>query len=323
MLQRALILLVLSSVILVSGCIGLGGGAAAGNGLAILAFEPDFPSIYSDEGVKLQLRVKNNGDVVAENIKAEIAGISLSEWGGGFGTFSQEQNLGRALPYDPATKTEGETKTAYWSLKAPKLPKGISYDYTPIVKVSYDYKTQAIQPITIVDEAELRRIMQQGKSLPSKTSTYTKGPLSVEVQTGNYVKTTSRFTAGTSYDIFPINVKIVNTNWEAGGTVLKDAWGFGGGWGRDFDYPIQVKITPATGTSFVYSGTWGEDCSSGLVTVDLWKGKEKIITCELRVNEKTSYSREAQLQVEVSYRYQVEGRTQVKVFGTETGGLWR
>jgi len=275
--QRFLILLLLTAVIIASGCIGAT-TTGTGNGLSIQAFEPDFASVYSDENVKLQLRAKNMGDVVAENIKAEIAGISLSEWSGsGFG-FTQEQNLGKALPYDQATKTEGETKTAYWNLKAPKLPKGISYDYTPIAKLSYDYKTQAIQPMTIVDETELRRIIQQGKSLPSKTSAYTKGPFSVDIETGNYVKTSSRFTSGTTYDIFPISIKITNSGWESGGTVLREGGAFSGFWGKDYDYPVQVKITPPAGTDFVYSGTWDSDCSRGTVTVDLWKGKERTIT---------------------------------------------
>lgn len=299
-------------IIFISGCIGFGGGAT-GDGVVILDFKPDFPSVYSGEPVKLQLRVQNLGEIDAENTEAQLTNIKLSKWGS-MGVV-EKKNLGKLIAYDPANPdVPGAVRTVEWALEAPKLEKGLQWTYTPMVKVSYDYKTRATKSITIVDQNELRRIMQQGRSLPAQATVVTKGPLDIEIRTGDYVKTTSRFTAGRVYDIFPIYIKITNKGIGAGGTVVRN--GFAGFFGEEFDYPVEVKITPPSGTSFVYSGTYGEDdCSTGTVTVDLWQGKEKEITCELQVDEVPEFRTEGLITVEVSYRYQVEASTQIKVFG--------
>ena len=81
----------------------------------------------------------------------------------------------------------------------------------PIVRVSYDYKTIAQKPITIVDINELRRLIQQGETLQSKSTTYTAGPLSIEIKTGDFVKTQS------TDPTLPVYIAVTNDLWESGG----------------------------------------------------------------------------------------------------------
>jgi hypothetical protein len=307
--MKFLLILTVIAVVIASGCLGPTDGQGTGPGVSILEFKPDFDELRSDEKVKLQMKVQNLGDAKAENVRAEITGIDIDEWRG-FGVAFAEQDLGDLLPYDIATNTPGEVKTLQWTdLYAPRLAKGIEFTYEPIVRISYDYRTTSFKPITLVDADELRAIKQQGRTLPSKTTEYSAGPMAVEIKTGDFVKTSGMF--GETYDIFPIYIKITNTLWEQGGSATSRTFaGFG-----EADYPVYVTITPPSGTNFVFSG-FGNDCGTA-VLVDLWQGKDSEITCELEVTNPPTIRQEGLITVELDYRYRMDKSTQIKVIGTE------
>jgi len=307
---KLLLILPVIAVVIASGCIGTT-TPSTGPGVSILDFKPDFEQLYSGEKVKLQLKVQNLGEVEAENVRAEITGIDINEWRG-FGAAFAEKDLGDLLPYDTVTNTPGEVKTVQWTdLYAPDLARGIEFPYEPIVRVSYDYRTTAYKPITLVDADELRAIKQQGKTLPSRVTEYSSGPMTVEIRTGDFVKTSGMF--GETYDIFPIYVKIINTLWESGGSATQKTFaGFG-----EADYPVYVTITPPSGTNFVFSG-FGDDCGTA-VLVDLWQGKDAEITCEFEVTNPPTIREEKLITVELDYRYRIDATTQIKVIGTEEG----
>jgi len=305
-----LLMVPIAIVVMVSGCTG-GNTVVAGNGVIILDFAPDFSNVYSGDSLKLQLRAQNQGQVTAKNVEAELTNIDTSEWGT-FG-FGFGEDMGDMLPYDATENTPGEIRTKEWRLEAPELPKGTTQTYEPMVKVSYDYKTVAQKSITVVDEDELRRIIQQGNSLPSKPTTQTAGPLSVNIQTGEYVRT-SGASGGQSYDVFPVYIEISNDGWGSGGTVVND--GFGYGFGHEYDYPVRVKVTPPNGVTVRNSG---EGCSGSFETVDLWKGNDAKITCQFEVTNPPSYRQEKTITVELEYRYQTQATTQVTVSGTKEG----
>ena len=301
---RLLLLAPLAAVLLVSGCVG-GGTVTSGNGVIILDFKPDFTNVYSEDSVKLQLRVQNQGATEARNVETELTNIDATDWD----SSSPFQSNFDLIPYDPATNTPGEIRTLTWSMNAPELAKGTMFTYEPMVKVSYDYTTVAQKPITLVDADELRKIIQQGKTLPSKTTTYTAGPLAVEVKTGNYVRTSGGgISGGESYDVFPVYIKITNTGWESGGTVVKDGMA-GGGFGEEFDYPVEVTITEPNGISM-------EECNNYDV-VDLWQGKDAEITCNFRVTNPPAFRQEALFTITLEYRYQAQASTSVQVSGTD------
>jgi len=316
-----LLILPLVAIVIVSGCTGTGGGTG-GNGVNVLDWRTDFTSVNSGEKIQLQLRVQNQGDVTAKNVKAQITGIDLSEWRGfGVGSFFAEENLGNMLPFDPETKTPGEIKQRNFALQAPKQKQNIVLQYSPIIKISYNYETFSEKPITLVDQDELRRLIQQGKSLPAKDSSQTKGPLTIAVTTGQFVKTGQSFGSGQVFDVFPVNIKISNPGFGSGGSVVPpgvgDTFGFVG---QNFNYPVQVEIKPPSGTQIRNTGVFGgDDCSSGTVTKELFQGKETDITCELEVTSPPAFREDRTIKINLKYRFQTEATTQITVIGTKDG----
>ena len=147
---RAFPVLLLGAVLVASGCTTFGGTSIGGGpGVVITDFIPDLSQVFSGEDVRLQLRIQNQGEARATNVIAELTGIDLAEWGSFGGGFGAVKQLGDLVPFDPVTNTPGETTSVTFSnLVAPTLSQGIQFTYTPIVRVSYDYATVAVKPIT-------------------------------------------------------------------------------------------------------------------------------------------------------------------------------
>jgi hypothetical protein len=287
------LVLPLLAVLLLSGCVGQG-GTKVGEGVLIDDFSVDFPSVDSGEKVTLYLKVSNTGATEAKNVKADIAGIDVREWSG-----KTTESLGDLLPVDPQFNTPGETQTRQFELRAPRLAKGLQLDYNPIVYVSYDYEATAVKALTLVDIDELRRMMQQGRGPSVKTISSTGGPLSVEIQTGEFVKTGS---GSEAYNHFPLYITLTNTKWESGGTVIPKT-GI-----RGEDYPVDVTIELPSKLS-------ASDCKTR-DTVDLWKGKSADITCDMSVTSPPQKREDALITVKMKYRYQIEASTSITVTGT-------
>jgi hypothetical protein len=307
------LLLPLAAVVFVSGCLGPSDGVSYGKGVAITGFESDLGALAIESGddVGLLLKVQNQGEVDALDVEAQIIGIDLDEWGTGF-TWTDTERLNDLKAADPVTNTEGQTKTAQWDLEAPELPRGTEFTYEPRVRVFYDYETKAVKPITLVDVAELRRIIQQGKTLPGESTRSSAGPFSIEIKTGDFVKTQDYD------DPFDLNVIITNDLWESGGSVIEGS-GYFGGFGFDqFQYPVKITITLPEGMSLESS----DECSTSGAWVNLWKGKSKEMTCSIRIDDPPEFRQEKLIQVELEYRYFIDATTTIKVVGTEEDWRW-
>jgi hypothetical protein len=300
-------LLILSAVLAVSGCTGQDGGVSYGKGVVITGFESDLGSLSleSEDEVSLLLKAQNQGELDAENVKAQIIGIDLDEWGKGYG-WSKDKDMGTLQAADPVTNTEGQTKTVQWNLEAPKLPKGTDFTYEPRVRIFYDYKTTARKPITLVDVEELKRIIQQGKTLPGESTQTSAGPFTVQIKTGDFVKTQR------TNDPFPLNIFITNDLWESGGSVYEDS-GYYGSLLEQFQYPVEVSITLPSGMRLDSS----EGCSTSGDWINLWKGKSAELTCDVRIEDPPEFRQEKLIQVELEYRYGIDAITTIKVIGTE------
>jgi hypothetical protein len=310
------ILLILSLVVFVSGCTGTGNTVSYGKGVIIENFESDLGSLAVESGddVGLLLRIQNQGELEAGDVEAELYNVDLSEWGTGFSWTGEKKDLGNLLAPDPRTNTEGETQTVQWYLEAPDLPKNTERTYTPYVRVYYDYKTNAQKPVTLVDDEELRRLIQQGKTLPGGITDTSAGPFSVEIKTGDFIKTQR------TDDPFPLNIFITNDLWESGGSVIEGT-GFFGGFGFDsFQYPVRVTITLPPGISLTGEGSDG--CSTSGEWINLWKGKTAELTCEIRIDDPPDVREEKFIEVELEYRFYTDSSTTVKVIGTEDNDLF-
>ena len=125
-LKSLLFLLTLSAVMISSGCTTTTDGISYGNGVIITGFESDMGSnsIESGDEVSLMLKIQNQGEVEAREVKAVMTGIDLDEWGSSYVYSSDEKPIGTLLSADPVTGTTGQTNTQQWNLKAPDLPTG-------------------------------------------------------------------------------------------------------------------------------------------------------------------------------------------------------
>jgi len=292
-LKLALVLPLLA-VLLMSGCVGQG-GVTVGDGVNINDFSVDFSSIDSGEKVTLYLKVSNSGTTEAENVKVELAGIDPREWRG-----KTSESLGSLLPVDPQSKTPGETQTRLFELNAPSLARGLQVTYEPIAYVSYDYKATAVKAVTLVDIDELRRMVQQGKGPSVKSVSSTGGPIAVEIQAGEFVKTGS---SSEAYNRFPLYITLTNNKWESGGTVIPKTGASGD------DYPVDVTIELPSKLS-------ASDCKLH-DTINLWKGKSAEITCDMKVTRPPDMREDVLVTVNMGYRFQVEASTSITVTGTK------
>lgn len=295
-MKFAVLVLPILLVVLVSGCVGFGGGGVTyGNGVIILNWEPDFPSIESGDNVRLYLRVQNQGGAEAKDVRARITGIDVREWG----TTDEEEDLDDITKPDPTYGTSGGIKEAHLNLEAPELAEGITQTYHPIVRVYYEYTTAVAKPIMLVSEDELRRLVQQGKSLPTSTTQYSAGPILVDIRTGDKIKVSEDWSRKT----FPLTIHVENIG---GGVVSKRTIGT-----REYDNVLSVDIDLPSGLSFETS-----DCRS-LRKIELWKGKTADVTCEVRITERRLISEEKTIQIEFGYEYYIDASTIITVTGTE------
>ncbi len=310
-----LLLILASIVILASGCtnIGLGGEGVSGNGIVITNFEPTLSNIQSDDEVVLHLEVQNTGDAIGM-AAAELIGIYTQDWN----VFNTEQLIGELLPADEEAGTEGQLGTLYWRLRAPELQRGEKRTYEPIARMFYSYETRIIKPITFLTSEELRRAVQNGEALPSEPAVVSAGPLSVDVRTGEFVRTKDDW----EQSYFPIEIRIQNT---------------GGGLIAGENYPIGIEVINPPGTIFrgdcprMSQTEWmtfdSQLLPAGLTrpispkAIYLWDGKETTVTCELKVVNPPQYRESRELKVVLKYIYYQDAKIPITVTGTREWGF--
>jgi len=309
-----LLLILTAAVVLTSGCVGGGGGGSvSGSGVVITSFEPSLSAVESDDNIILHLEIQNQGDAMG-NAVATLLGIYTQDWQ----VFQTDQILGDLLPSNPDVGTEGQRATANWQLKAPSLTRGERRTYEPIVRVFYSYETKVTKPITFVTSEELRRVVQTGESLQSDPTISTAGPISVDVKTGNFIRTRDDW----QQSWFPVEIDIDNT---------------GGGLIAGQNYPVGIEITAPQGTMFrgecprrsqvEWGAMYDTSLPSGLTrpvspnTVFLWDGKSTKITCELQVVTPPDYLQKRDLKVTLKYIYYTDQKTSISVTGTKEWGI--
>lgn len=293
------IILPLVFVLLVSGCTQGGSGITTGNGVVIEAFEPDFRQIYSKEPVQLQIKVKNTGSVDAENIDVILLNLDDKEWGTAVLTGITSKS--KLLAPDQDRGTQGGSSSGFWSLTAPELPKGLSTTYNPVARVSYKTRSTTIKSITLVPQAEARRLQNIGKTLPIESVSSTSSPITLDITTKGPIRV---FDAG---DLeFPLEVRISNVG---GGTVCSDDCSDNTKWNK-LNYAIDLP----QGLSFP-SG----DCDSGSPKeITLFRGQTNTVTCNLKADSAAVVTQiQKQIKVFASYSYFTEGQTSLTVTGTK------
>jgi hypothetical protein len=285
----------LLAVMIISGCTAIPGGVpVSGGGVAIEAFEPDFPRLNTGETVQFRLSFRNKGS--AESVVKSIS-ISGADWlatgADMIDTCGPLANT-QLLPARPDLGTQGESRNCYWEFTVTKqkvnIPEGLSITYTPIAKLSYTYRSSTIKSITIGTSQELRLLQDRGSALPAETTSKSSGPVDITIDSKGPIRV-----SGTEVS-FPIEIKVTNTG---GGIVCKTDCNNAEEWNR-------MAIT-------IDTGDMDNDCQTE--EISLWKGQTNTIGCKVTIRGVPEGRIQKLIQVSTGYEYLVEKTTSVTVTG--------
>ncbi len=287
MKQAAVFSLLFIMVLGISGCTTLTPSSGAGSGVAIVAFEPDIPTIYSGEPVTFQARIKNTGSFP---VSGEVS-IDLPGWKNDCNSGIAEK-FTKLIPPSPESGTEGEEATFSWTCEAPKIDEGLRMSYQPRLTITYDYKSLTSKTVTLLPTEEVISRNDAGLSLPSETKSASNSPVSVDVQVQGPV----RLRRDTDSIEFPVTVKMDNV----GNGMIGD--------GTIEGILVDVDVVGTGGLREVVY----DDCHiNGL---HMWRDKSQTITCEMGA-QSIKELRQAWIEVTVSYDYTITGTTNVDVIG--------
>jgi hypothetical protein len=210
----------LTSIVVISGCIGQGEKVPTGSGIIIKDFYFDYTPIYVNDTIGLNLELQNLGGVKGYINKITIFGVDWKYGGSGALVWGVPQGEDFVLnetsaelpvslaPPDPTTGFEGEIWSWNWFLQAPGgLKSPTTFDFQ--VRVEYNYSTTYTGTIRIIDsdylrtlpEDERNKLIQEGGVVES---TVTSGPLSVSAASGRH------FIVQTTGDKRAIRFKVSN-----------------------------------------------------------------------------------------------------------------
>jgi len=337
-LKFLFLLVPLLGAMTISGCTTGTSGPTFGNGMVVLNWEPTFSSVESGDNLQLRVRVQNKGGTEALGVKAILTEISAKDWGiTAVSGMTEEKLFGDMLPPNPTQNTDGAIKEAYFDAYAPALPEGVTQSYSPSVRVTYGYVTSAVKQMTLVNEQELRRLQDQGKTLPTGDIQTTAGPLKVTVNTGKFIKqrdvTAQPYGTSVASNIFPVTIVIENTGGGVVSPLGRNDISFSGiitGFGAlsgltESDYLVYAMIEPPEGISidsnclepnYIY-GSGTRSLTGGTIDgyVKLWKGQTASITCEMEIDDTLAASKNVNMKIYLAYYYYIDSTTTVTVTG--------
>lgn len=297
--SKLLFVLPLLAIILLSGCTSGGTGVGGTQGVIIDSWEPDFTTVDSYDRVQIALKVKNYGGAVAKDVEATLTGIDPNDWG----VYNPILDLGDLQPADPRYNTQGGEKTAFLNLEAPELNEGVLQDFHPRVRVAYEYSTSATKTITIVGEEELRRLADSGETLPTSTTVYSSGPITVDVQVGNLIKASQTSSRRTE---FPMNIVLTNV----GGGSIQEKESIPGTALQDI---VALNLDLPSGLRFT------GDCRN-IDRAEFFRGDTATVSCNVEITDDRIIAEEKIFRIELGYEYLVDAVTAISVRGTDDPG---
>jgi hypothetical protein len=295
-----LLLVPILGTVLISGCTNTT-GPTFGNGVTILNWEPSLSSVESGDNLQLRLRVQNQGELTANSVTAAITGIDPNDWR--ISSPTQSVNL---APPDRVQATQGETREFLFDAVAPGIPKGTTQPFTPQARVFYVYRTTASKLVTVVNDQELQRLQDQGKTLSSKDTVTSAGPLKVTINTGKFIKVKE---AGWGFSrTFPITIDIQNVG---GGVVSTQGMSMS----ANPDYKVVFSINQPGGLTITCNPSSNYISNS----VTMWKGQSASVTCNVQITNTPLSSVDKNIIVTLDYSYYIDASTTVTVTGVSEG----
>jgi len=172
-------LIVLFPIVLLAGCISIGGTSGTGSGLSIVSFSPSDTTVEPGAPVLLTLVVKNQGGDVARNIRVELGGLT-DDWqiDGRSRTISDMDHAdsSRGITTAPEDSTD-------WTLVGPALSNQLDYQTSATVNYGYSTTLDTLIRASTFDNYRLNK-PKTGVIGPSSVSN---GPVSISVKAPNSV----------------------------------------------------------------------------------------------------------------------------------------
>ncbi|MFB6075873.1 MAG: hypothetical protein ABEK17_01900 [Candidatus Aenigmatarchaeota archaeon] len=299
--EKFLTVILLTSIVFLSGCLQGGNDISKGNGLDITNFGTYYPQVESGEDFDIVVDVQNKGGKTARNVYAFLHGISTSKWSV---SGSNPSRVASDLQGpDIEMEMEGESDFVTWNLVAPQQTEGVTFTYNPKVRVFYNYKTTASTSVPILDRKEYKRLVSNEENLPKqKVTQITKGPLGVTINSRSPV------IAKGGREDFRISIKIQNL--ENGGIFHPNYINSVPNIPEDRTNEVRLKIDAPDVTPIDCNAYYSPE------TISIRRGKEAMYNCELEVSNIIT-RRDVPVRVQLDYGYFIDETTQVKVRGVE------
>jgi hypothetical protein len=305
------LIITLLAVMITSGCTT---DTQTGSGIVIQEFAPDFSSVYPEEIVTFNIKFKNMGSVDANNVFARLIGLDKDwESSGAGSSIIDSGNMDASCQHtgkfalrapDPAHKTEGETSTCTWKLRAPDIPTGMKPKYDVTARVFYDYETTIIKSFTILSSEELAKYNQQKKTLPSSTVSSTRSPIKITAKSMDPI----RFWENDKIS-FPLAITVSNSG---GGIVClrgkctKDS-------SSDLEWDkLKLKIESKS-KDLNIAPVCSEFASGG--TIEVWPKKDNTIVCDIEVSGVSNIVgyQQKMLQITAEYSYFIDKKSSITI----------
>lgn len=305
-MKKALVLIAVAAVLFSSGCLGFGAGKTitTGSGVQVNVFEPDFPDLEAGDTFDLYLEVENIGGADATNTYAHLYDIDTTEWG----VTEPSQSIGTLESPDEFSETPGEIGEARWDMTAPVagISKGVTYTYTPKVRLLYGYQTVATANIPLMKKDEYTRLKERDMlNVPTVVTDVSKGPLAVTISARSPIVIDD-------YDEdtveFRVNVDIL----EKGG-VIDPEWDTSNS-AITSEQMDKMKLTiTASGVD-----STPIDCAAFNTAeeVTLRRGASLVYTCELKAKE-FSATTTVPVSVVLEYNYLQDLTTELRVMSSD------
>jgi hypothetical protein len=271
-MNKALIIVALTAIILVSGCVSEKPTVDINNGLQFNEFSADFTDMYDDESNSISMEVENVGGTTATDVIARLYGIS--SW---TVTGDNPEELGNLDPplISKEKSTRGGWANPQWIIQPPEFPQGSSATFEVKGRVRYTYSTSATSLIKVISKTQSDILRRKGEleEVPVATDN-SYGPIKISVDTSSPIVVDENHTD----KMMTIYVRNVGS-------------------GLPFDYSkdwpetndlgkVKLKITSKTPQAEIKncSGMEGDPADGGVVT--LRRGYETAkIACTLVLDE--------------------------------------
>jgi uncharacterized repeat protein (TIGR01451 family) len=321
-------------VVAISGCTGNNNGISTGPGVQIVSWTPSLSTVDSGDQLEFRLQVQNKGDVPAQDVNAVVMGILPEDWhletqegsvtNAGDGQFFHADEL---LGPDKSQNIDSSPTEVTISAIAPSLSRGQILQYNPQVRVFYTYDTSASTLLTVVNDQELKRLQDQGKTLATGTTTQSTGPLTVTINTGKFLK--AKTISGSPISrTFQITVNIQNSG---GGVLSPNLLGSGipnENTLQSDDYKADFAIGTTSNRLTLDCPSLKNDISimlqipSELLNVKsgvikFFQGKSSSVTCTVTINNVPLSQEQDEIKVLLDYDYYIDSSTTITVNGQD------